>query len=331
MRIPALPLLVAPILAAAPPSVLPMAEAEAIVLDHLDLHGSLKGLDVPKVARRDRSALAWLLSAVGDPQPRNPFPPGDPRQAEAKALCDLFAGKGALPEAPLLELPATQAGFWRWGLREIRSGHMKDAERQRWEDLLLRPGRQVLVRENALRHALAFALARKDEARFAALKATYGAEAPEAFRPWLAALGLLGGPAPSLKVWSMPDLSPVSLNLAQGGIRHIWICPMPPGQVGSFPPGVTWIIPTRQGLVSRNEDVLDEESRAEAQDIMGRLPQAGLQPYLAPLRMPLDQLGFLQFPVLISLDAEGRVSRILMAEAALFEGHHPTLGPKIPR
>lgn len=320
-----LTLLPAALFAPAPaPPVLPLARAEADLLDHWDGTGTLEGAPNPRVARRDQPSLEWLRTCLERFPDRHAFPKGHPGREEAEAILALAAG-GPLPDHPP-RLTGSQFALWHWGRSQARRGTLP--QRTAWEDLLLRPACHALVREGALRHALSFALAHGDEARLAALKAEYGAEAPEAFRPFLNAQGTLGGPLPLMRVWSLPDLAPQPLAEALQGARRIWISPMPDGPIPPLPPDVLWLIPTRHGLAPANEELLDDASRTEGTFLATRLQATGLKAALAPSRASLEKAGLVHFPALLELDAGGRVSRILVAEACLAAGHHPATGPR---
>ena len=319
-----LPILPAALLALAAPPAVPLAQAELTVLEYWDRTGTLKACPMPVVSRKDQPTLTWLASGLEGVPQANPFPKGHPGHAEAAAILALQPGAPVLTALP--RLTGSQFALWHWMRLQARQGSLP--ARKAWEDLLVKPGSHPLVREAALRHALSFALAASDEARLAALKAEYGTEAPEAFRPFLKAQGVLGGPIPQIRVWGLPDLAPRLLADSLGGARRIWIAPAPEGILPTMPPDVLWLIPTVHGLAPANEELLDDASRTEGDALAARLKATGLNAALAPSRASLEMAGLVHFPALIEVDAQGNLQRILLAEACLAEGHSLITGPK---
>lgn len=319
-----LPILPAALLTLAAPPAVPLAEAELTVLEYWDRTGTLKACPMPIVSRKDQPTLAWLASSLEGIPHTNPFPKGHPGHAEAAAILALQPGAPAPTALP--RLTGSHFALWHWLREQARKGNLPT--RQAWEDLLVKTASHPLVREAVLRHALSFALGAADETRLAALKAEYGAEAPEAFRPFLNAQGVLGGPIPLIRVWSLPDLAPRLLADSLGHARRIWIAPAPEGVLPPMPPDVLWLIPTVHGLTPANEELLDDASRTEGEALAARLKATGLNAALAPSRASLEKAGLVHFPALIEVDAQGNLRRILMAEACLAEGHSLITGPK---
>lgn len=308
------PFLLLPALLAAPPAKRTLAEAVDRLVDQYDLEGRFSA--VPRVAPRDQPSLVWLREALeaGDTQP---FAKGHRSRREALALLRLLEGQEPPMEAPGLREPGSQLRYWRWGARLARAGSWGAPTRQRWEDHLLAPGLHPVVRGFALRHALCFALAEGDEGRLAALKEGLGEDVPDILAPFQTAFALRGAFAPTLRLWALPDLAPVSVMLAQPGIRTVRIAQAGEGPLAPPPVDTLWIIPTREGNAPQTADRLDEEARQEAAGLISRMPQDAARIYLAPVRSELMRFGLAFFPLVLELDGEGRVQRVRMGDAAL--------------
>lgn len=307
-------LLLIPALVVAPPQAVPLARAVEQLLDEYDLTGRFRW--TPTVSRKDRPALAWLRGAL-DPASTQPFSKGHRSQPEAEALLALMAGETVPAAAPSLREPGSQLRYWRWGAGLVRKGQWTAEVRRRWENQLLAAQIHPVLRGLALRHALCFALAEQDEARFTELKARVEPEGAELVLPFQTALGLQGAFAPSLRLWSLPDLAPVSVSLAQRGIRRVRVAQVRGEPTPPLGADTLWIIPTREGEAPSDIDQLDEATRTEAAVLLPRLPKDTARIFLAPVRGVLMQYGLLFFPIELELDSEGRIQRIRMGDAAL--------------
>lgn len=281
------------------------------------------GHPLPPVPRGDQSpATRWLQAAAAfDPAggaPANPFPPGAAHQ-EATALRKLLhTAPGDLP-ARLADQPLRQAGtalaLWRWGQRQVRAGGIPADLRRAWEDRLLRAGPQ-LTRGYALRHALCFALAEGDEARFSALKAGAPPEVSSLLADFQRLFGQLGGHPPELRLWPLPGTAYQDLRLDHLGARRLWIRPAEAGALPTLPPGVVWIIPSADGSLEARGAGLPEGLRTEAEALAARLRAAGRTAWFAPSREAFEAVGLVWFPILMELDERGTVAHIRMGDAA---------------
>ncbi len=263
----------------------------------------------------------WLqASATFDPArdlPANPFATGARRQ-EAEALRHLLRAPRERLMQALKALPLKESGtalaLWRWGQAQVRSGTLDAGLRRTWEDRLLRKG-PALTRGYALRHALCWALAEQDEARFAALRNTAGDGAAD-FSGMQRLFGLLGGPSPLFRLWALPGLSYRDLSLDQLGGSRLWICPMEDDRFPVLPPGTRWIIPSAAGELDEREASLPETIRSEANAIAARLEFAKRTASFAPSRQAFEHLGLVWFPILIELDDKGNIQSVRMGDAA---------------
>ncbi len=307
--------LLIPALVAAPPKPLPLVRAVDELLEQYDLEGQFPA--PPGVAPRDRAALAWLLEGIRPEAAGAPFKLGHPSRKEALALLEVLKDQ-ALPEAaPRMKEVGSQLRYWRWGARLVRMGVWRPEIRRRWEDQLLSPAVHPLFRGYALRHALCFALAEADEARFADLKARVGEKTPDLFLGFQTALALPKAFPPTLRLWSLPELAPVSVSLAQPGIRKVRIAQVRDGLIASPPADTLWIVPTMEGDAPSEVEQLDNSARREALPFVGRLPKDETRVFLAPVRSVLTKFGLAYFPIEIDLDEQGRVQRVRMGDAAL--------------
>lgn len=311
----ALPLLLVPALVAAPPKPLPLVRAVDELLEQYDLGGQFPA--PPPVGPRDRASLAWLLEGLQPEAAGVSFKSGHPSRKEALSLLEILKGQTLPDGVPRMKEPGSQMRYWRWGAQLVRKGAWNSEVRRRWEDQLLSPTVHPLFRGYALRHALCFALAEADEARFAALKARVGEETPDLFLGFQTALALPKAFPPTLRLWSLPELAPVSVSLAQPGIRKVRIAQVRDGVIASPPVDTLWIVPTTEGDASSEVEQLDDAARREALAFVGRLPKDETRVFLAPVRSVLTKFGLAYFPIEIDLDEQGRVQRIRMGDAAL--------------
>ncbi len=306
------------LLQGAPPT-MPLEGALGAVLEAFDENPSPQKLPTPLVRGKDRPALQWLLTALREDLPRNPFPKGSGPHREAEALRALLeAAPGdwssrlqALP----LRLAGSQAALWRWGQTRVRRGEMPQALRHAWEDRLLGKGGSQVIRGWALRHAFCFALAEADEARFLALRTTCGDEVPELVQQFQRAFALLGGPPPRIYLWSLPELEALDLPLSRLGPR-IYIVPLEPGAPPA-PLDCAWIIPCMGSDFSTQLSRLEGPSLEEGQRIADGLRPLGRKAYLAPSRAPFEACALTFFPIDIGLDGAGLIRSIRMGDAAL--------------
>lgn len=314
--LPALPALVAQ----APRQPEVPSEAETALLEAYDW-----GRPLPPDPTRKGSAalnLRWLKAAAtfdaARGLPANPFPSG-PGKAEAEALRRLMKGPTRPTPEALKALPLRRAGtalaLWRWGQGQVRTGAFDLALRQAWEDRLLAAG-PGLTRGYALRHALCFALAEKDEARLAALRAHPNPGAEDTLKSFQRLFGLLGAPSPLLRLWSLPGLDYRDLRLDQLGGSRVWICPPEEGPLPALPSGTAWIVPSASGALDEREAGLSEGLLAEGRALGERFQAAGRSARFAPSRGAFEQLGLAWFPILIELDAKGDIQSIRMGDAA---------------
>jgi len=296
-----------------PPRVnLDFSTAEAILLEAWDDARALPRLTV---AKADRARLAWLETNLQGPIPVNPFKAGRPDFQEAEAM-RTFLNQGGAVNGLSLRLTGSQAALWRWGAAKARAGGWAVPERQAWEDRLTAPDMHFLFRESALRHALCFALAEQDEARFSELRERWGDQVNELFPSFQRAFALLGASLPALRIFGMPDLRPQEESLGTR-YRHLRIeGPPKDGALPVLPKDHAWLLPTRRGSLPLDEADLDPESLAEAQGLKPRLPGTPGGYFLAPCRDSLETHALVLFPVLIDLDEAGRVTKIQMGDAA---------------
>lgn len=312
--LPALPALV--LLATPPPPVLPLPLAESEFLLAIDEGGPLPD---PRVAPGDRAGMAWLKSVAQEADPRNPFPRGSRGDREVRALEALLKEAAPGPQA-LASLDLAWAGshlrLWREGQRRIRQGLWNPALRKAWEDRLLALDGPPVVRGWALRHALCFALAEGSEARFASLRDAWGEAVPDLFRAFQRAFGLLGAPAPTLPLWTLPGLEATELVLGERPGIRVRLEP-PAGDPPSAPPDADiWIVPSERGDQPAAEPYLRDAELQEARALAERFKRAGLSGYLAASRRPFEALALVYFPVDLQVDADGRVASIRMGDAA---------------
>jgi hypothetical protein len=307
-----------------PPAIVEAAptsqEAENALLDAFDLGATLP----PAPALTGSAALPyqWLRAAATfDPTqalPDSPFAT-DPERQEAEALRRLLKLpqdrlKGALKTLPLRE-SGTALALWRWGQMKARAGAFDAPTRRRWEDRLLAAG-PPLTRGYALRHALCWALAERNLARFSSVKARAGEDAADIVTGFQRLFGLLGGPSPVLRFWTLPGLDYRDLRLDELGAQRVWIRPAEYGPLPELAKGTAWIIPSPSGSLDERAASLSGASLNEGESLSSRLGLDGRTAFFAPSRAAFAQLGLVWFPVLLDLDAKGHLRSIRMGDAA---------------
>ncbi len=318
---PALLLLASPQDAPRPPvKTFTLEAASARVLDAFDLGDPLEP-EVP-VAPKDRPSYRWLRACATAPAskpPHNPFSPNSAAFKEAEALRAFLALPKAEAMAKLPKLSTEEWGthlaLWRWGKALSRKGALSKAERQAFEDRLLVSSGPDLTQGYALRHALCFALAEKDEPRLGALRTRVPEGQEPLYKGFQAAYGLLGLPLPALRLWTLPGRQAEDVFLGKTG-ADVWMCPAEPGPLPALPPGTQWVIPAQEGDQNALEPQLHPHAEAEAKALEARLSPAGRQAYFAASRSPFEKLGLVHFPILLRFDAQGQLSEIRMGDAA---------------
>ena len=307
-----LPLPVPALQAPAPPQ-FNYADADSVLLARLDLGQPLD--QAPALQGPERAAYAWLRAAAGwkpGQAPNDSFAPGSRERQEADALRALIASPAPAP-ARLAKLPLSLGGsrllLWRW--MRARRTPMAAPLRGAVEDRLAEPGPEI-IRGWALRHALCFALAEGDTARFAQLKETYGAQARETLAGFQTAFAMVGGPSPVFRMWRLPELDYRDQGLGDLGSTRVWIAPLeaPP------PPGAAWIIPSATGIMGEREGDLPAPMLAEAKELAAKLKASGRQAYYAASAREWERQGLAYFPILIELDAQKQITAIRMGDAA---------------
>lgn len=309
---------------APPAQIAPAPQVDPAVQALLEAFDYERELPAPP-SLKGQAALryGWVRTAAtfdpAGPPPPNPFRRGAAHQ-EVAAFRQLMGspGEGLAPALATQSLrePGTALAFWRWGRRQVRAGHWGDAVRRAWEDRLVTCD-LPLVRGYGFRHALCWALAQGDETRFTDLRA----KAPEGIRELLPGLqrlfGLIGGVSPVMRLWSLADLGYQDVALDQLGASRIWISPAPAAApLPTLPAGTAWVIPSETGLLDAREAALSPPLAAEGAAVAERLRAGGLGGWFAPSRTAFEALGLDWFPILIDLDAKGRVTRIRMGDAA---------------
>jgi hypothetical protein len=307
-----------------PPAIVEAAptglEAENALLEAFDLGGPLP--TAPVLTGAAALPYQWLRAAASfDPArglPDSPFATGRERQ-EAEALRRLLQLpknrlKGALKVLPLRE-SGTALALWRWGQVRVRAGAFDAPTRRLWEDRLLGAG-PAIIRGYALRHALCWALGERNLARFSTVKAKSGEDAAEIMTGFQRLFGLLGGPSPVLRFWTLPGLDYRDLRLDELGARRVWIRPAENGPLPELPTGTAWIIPSPSGSLDERAASLTGASLNEGEALASRLRLDGRSAFFAPSGAAFAQLGLVWFPVLLDLDAKGHLRSIRMGDAA---------------
>lgn len=308
--------------------VVPLNEAVEQVMQDFDGEDPAAPLRDPAVPRADRPSLKWLRSAALSEIPENPFRKGTHAWAEAEALIALLKSGRTQAETAdplLLKLrvhePGTAMALWRWAKRQERLQAWSPAVRRTWEDKLLAKSVPSMLNGYALRHALCWALAEKDEARFAALKAAWGQESPSLFASFQGLFGWFGGISPEVRLWKLPGLEyqdrrlDTLLAIDGGRPKRIWISP-DIGSLQKMPAGTAWIVPSATGTQNSNESGLNQAEQSAGTPLSATLAAARRQAYFAPSRAEFEALGLVLFPALIELDPKGAITDIRMGDAA---------------
>lgn len=277
--------------------------------------------DAPGLRGEAALRYRWLREAASfrpGTLPADPFPAG-PDHQEAEALRTLLRMPPSGLARPLavlpMHLPGTALALWRWGRRQVRTGAFAPAVRMAWEDKLLASG-PPLVQGYALRHALCWALAEHDEGRFARLKAAHQPMAESTFALFQRLFGLLGGPSPVLRLWTLPGLAYHDVRLGELGARRIWVCPPEAGPLPALPPDVAWIVPGASGTQDPANATLDPDDLREGRALAKRFESAGRKAFFAPSRADMERIGLVWFPALVVLDRKGFLEDIRMGDAA---------------
>jgi hypothetical protein len=264
----------------------------------------------------------WLRAAASfDPAhglPADPFAAGRGRE-EAEALRRLLRAPknqvGRALKALSIHESGTALALWRWGRVQVRQGRFDGELRRIWENRLLVAG-PGMTRGYALRHALCWALAEQDEARFADLRSSVDSTSEGILTDFQRLFGLLGGPSPVLRLWALPALDYHDLRLDQLTGSRTWICPVEGAALPELPADTSWIIPSTSGGLDEREANLSGPPLAEGKALAERLRAAGRTAFFAPSRTAFEALGLAWFPILIDLDPKGGIRAIRMGDAA---------------
>ena len=320
-----IPFLFPPPMFRSTPQAIPLKEAVAMVMQDFDAEDPALPLREPDVALADKPSLRWLRSAAQKEFPVNPFPKGNDSFAEAEALLALQKADRAQADRQLPKLkiqePGSALALWRWARRQEQVRPWSPGARQAWEDKLMAENAPAVLNGYALRHALCWALAEKDEARFAELKAALGQDAPSLFASFQGLFGWFGDLSPVLRLWVLPELDYRDLRLdgllAFDGSKasRIWISPEAT-PLPQLPAGTAWIIPSATGSQNANETSLNPMEEAAGTSISSNLSMAKGHAYFEPSRAEFEPFGLVFFPILIELDLKGRIQHIRMGDAA---------------
>jgi hypothetical protein len=211
-----------------------------------------------------------------------------------------------------LKAPGTAIALWRWGQTQVQRGRFNPTQRRAWENRLITTG-LPLTRGYALRHALCWALAEGDEARFTELRTMTDATAEDIVTGFQRLFGMLGGPLPVLRLWSLPALE--YQDQAFASAHRIWIYPLEEGPLPDVPEGTIWIIPSEVGAQDERNATLEISTQQEGKTLADRLSRAGRQAWFAPSRPALERIGLVWFPALLEVDEKGNLARIRMGDA----------------
>lgn len=301
------------------------------VLQDFDAEDPAVPLRDPLVAPADQPSLRWLRSAALAETPSNPFRRGTASHKEAEALVNLLKAdrdqaERLLPKLQVRE-PGTALALWRWAKRQERAKPWNLAIRHRWEDKLMAKELPSMLIGYALRHGLCWALAEKDEARFAELKEAWGEDAPSLVASFQGLFGRLGGISPSLRLWTLPGLDyedqrlDLLLSFEGGKPSRIWISPGVDEDGGTGAPAMmpahtAWIVPSASGSQNLNQTALTPVEKSAGTTLSARVAAAKGRAYFAPSRTEFEALGLVFFPILIDLDAKGAIQGIQMGDAA---------------
>lgn len=305
--------------------VIPLNEAVEQVMQDFDAEDPALPSRDPEVARVDRTSLRWLRSAALSEIPENPFRKGTASFAEAEALLAMLKADRAHAEVLLPNLkvqePGTALALWRWAKRQERAKPWSLATRRIWEDKLMAKSVPSMLNGYALRHGLCWALAEKDEARFAELKAAWGQDDPSLFASFQRLFGWFGGISPVLRLWMLPGLEyqdrRLDLLLAFDGGKssRIWISP-DTSPLPKMPGHTAWIVPSATGNQNPSETSLNLGELVAGEKISASVAMAKGLAYFAPSRTEFETLGLVFFPILIELDSKGEIKDIHMGDAA---------------
>ena len=288
-----------------------LGDAERELLSALDDgETSIRPVKIPPP---DLLAYDWLWNAStwkpGGKSPASPFPKGSAAEHEAQAWqAFLTAGKGD-PQTLPLRLSGSRLLLWEWMRNRDRRAPLLKTTRQHLEDRLMAGG-PLIIQGWALRHALCFAIAERDGARFVALKTTKGADLPDTFGTIQALFGMFDGPSPVFRVWQLPGLHYQDSALGSLGASTIWICPPGP----PVPKGAAWIIPSATGNQNGREAILNATMKEEAEGLIPQLK--GREAWFAVSRTEWESAGLQWFPILIELDKGGNILSVKMGDAA---------------
>lgn len=294
---------------AIPRKATPLAQVEATLF--ADLDSGLGPRAETGLAPKDRAAYQWLLSAATwKPGAALAVPFARGVQAREGEAWKGFLARG---EGDPTTLPLTLSGsrllLWSWMREQDRHAPLPKATRAALEDRLLEGGPDTL-RGWALRHALCFAVAEKDLARFTALKSKRLNMARDTFTSIQSLFALLDGPSPAFRLWRLPDLAYDDTPLGGLGATRVWICP--PGI--PVPEGAAWIIPSVTGGQNGREADLDPGMKAEARALLPDLH--GRPAWFAASKETFESYGLQWFPILIELDEDGNLRSVKMGDAA---------------
>jgi hypothetical protein len=306
----------------AKPTWVPYTQAEGEFLESLD-EGQTPSAHYT-LRPQDRAAFAWLrASARFDARktaPENPFPQGSEAHLEAERLRHFVLNTAPLPkrEELSLKLGGTRLALWRWMKARSRQS-LSAPQRMAMENRLMEKGGPGLIRTNAARHALCFALAERDEARLADVKGRLGNEgeyAQELVKSFQTLFALLDGPSPVFRLWRLPELRYEDRSLGALGTKRIWMRPADANALPELPRGTTWIAPSTVGDSAPGDSTLSGGMELEAKELASRLLAAKTSAFFAPSRQDFERHGFLFFPMLMELDDKGSMKSIRMGDAA---------------
>jgi hypothetical protein len=295
-------------------------EAASRVLDAFDLGVPLEA-ELP-LPQKERAAYRWLRACATAPEgraPANPFAAGTAAFKEAEALRAFL--RLPTPEAVrrLASLPLKEVGthlaLWRWGKALSRRGEFTPAQRRAFEDRLLAGAGPDLTQGYALRHALCFALAEKDEVRLGELRGRIPEGQEPLYSGFQSAFGLLGGPLAPMRLWSLPGAHAQDVQLGGQG-TPVWMAPAEGPDLPTLPAGTAWVVPSLTGSQNESEPRLNETLAAEARILGDRLEAAHRQALFAASRHAFEKMGLVHFPILLRFDGRGTVVEILMGDAA---------------
>jgi hypothetical protein len=291
----------------------PLELLEYRMLEAFDYSAAIALPELPPERAADLAKLRWLHSAAYSTFPVSAFSPGSPEQKEADGVIR-FLKTGALPTeqglATLgLSLTGSQLALWRFGQASVRSGAWGRDTRLQWEARLLDAPVHPIIKGFALRHALCWALAEKDEKRFAYLKHSEAGEGqPIIFSLFQKAFAALGGPLNTLRLWTA-SLSEATSDTPFNGA--VWVSPDP-----SFPPPAhtkDWIVPLLEVALTETAD--GPAWAARARQMMEEKIFADYRVFFAPFLKDLDMLGIALFPALLELGEGGSIQGIKMGDA----------------